>query len=81
MIQEIINNLKRKIQTILKKRNWEKEKKIAEDFENSRYKSYQIQWKRISEFIHNAELFPNELHCDCFSQNLIGDCYFIDMIY
>ena len=58
----------------------EKQIKRANDFNNSKFENYKIEWKRISEFIPNAELFPTELHCDCFSQNYIGDCYFVDMI-
>lgn len=37
-------------------------------------------WKRISELYPEYDLFPPELHCDCFKQGKIGDCYFVDMI-
>lgn len=37
-------------------------------------------WKRISDLYPKYDLFPPELHCDCFKQGEIVDCYFIDMI-
>ena len=78
--QTIIDNLNEQNSQHPNNAELQKDIKLANDFNNSRYESYEIKWKRISEFIPNAELFPNELHCDCFSQNGIGDCYFVDMI-
>ncbi len=37
-------------------------------------------WTRISDLYPDYDLFPSELHCDCFEQGDIGDCYFVDMI-
>ena len=82
--QEIINNLNQDLQLYSqnqeKKEELEEKINLANQLHELRYKNKEIKWKRISEIIPNCELFPNELHCDCFSQKYIGDCYFIDII-
>ena len=60
--QTIIDNLNEQNSQHPNNAELQKDIKLANDFNNSRYESYEIKWKRISEFIPNAELFPNELH-------------------
>ena len=73
--QEIINNLNQDLQLYSqnqeKKEELEEKINLANQLHELRYKNKEIKWKRISEIIPNCELFPNEFHCDCFSQNIL----------
>ena len=65
-----------------KEKDSKKKKEIKEDLDFALflYNEDEIKWERISELYPNYELFPKNLNSDSFSQNYIGDCYFLSMV-